>query len=78
MTPGLSKDIQCHTGPYAFLCLQINRSDIRPYVTWAVTLVIADDQLIFLRVCVGMYGLTYSLYHSEGNQNSLRMDRQTG
>ena len=32
MTPGLSKDIQCHVWPYSFLCLQITRSDIRPHI----------------------------------------------
>ena len=25
MTPGLSKDIQCHVRPYSFLCLQLAR-----------------------------------------------------
>ena len=32
MIPGLSKDIQCHVGPYSILCMQITRSDIRPQV----------------------------------------------
>ena len=32
----------CHVWPYYFQCLQITKSDIRPQVKWAVTLVIAD------------------------------------
>ena len=32
MTPGHSKDIQCHVWPESFLCLQITKSDIRPHV----------------------------------------------
>ena len=32
-----------------FSCLQITRSDIRPHVKWAVNLVIAAGNLIFLR-----------------------------
>ena len=49
MTPGLSKDIECHVRPYSFLRLQITKSDIRPHEKWAVGLVIADGHLIFLR-----------------------------
>ena len=41
MTPGLSKDIQCHVSPYVFLILQITRSDIRLHIPWTVSLVIA-------------------------------------
>ena len=41
MTPGLSKDIQCHVWPYFFPNLHITRSDIRPHIKWAVSLVIA-------------------------------------
>ena len=33
----------------SFPCLQITKSDIRPQVTWAVNLVIADGQLILKR-----------------------------
>ena len=38
MTSGLSKDIRCHVWPYFFInkC----RSDIRPHIKWAVSLVI--------------------------------------
>ena len=32
MTPGLSKDIQCHVRPCFFLNLQITRSDIKPHI----------------------------------------------
>ena len=48
----------------SFICLQIARSDIRPHVKWAVSLVIADDKINILPqgfVCVGpksQYGLT--------------------
>ena len=37
MTPDLSRDVQC----LAFQNLQITRSDIGPYIKWAVSLVIA-------------------------------------
>ena len=43
-----------------FLCLQITGLDIRPYIMWAVSLVIADSNITFLWGFVGMYGLTYS------------------
>ena len=41
-TPLPSKDIQCHVWPYYFLCLQSPDQEIRPHVTLAVCLVIAD------------------------------------
>ena len=42
MTPGLSKDIGYHvTMTIPFLNLQITRSDIRPHIKWAVSLVTA-------------------------------------
>ena len=40
MTPGLSKDIRCHVWPYFYKQVQISRSDIRPHIKWAVSLVI--------------------------------------
>ena len=41
VTPGLSKDILCHVGPYfLYKQVQISRSDIRPHIKWAVSLVI--------------------------------------
>ena len=47
--------------------VQISRSDIRPHIKWAVSLVILHMVTsIFLGLCVGMYGLTYSLHHPEG------------
>ena len=55
--PGLSKDIQCHVRLCSLLHLQIIRSDIRPHMKWAVSLVIADGDLISLRfffVCIYM------------------------
>ena len=42
--------------------IQITRSNIRPRVKWAVSLVIADGHLIFLGGCVGMYGLAYFVW----------------
>ena len=54
MTLSLSKGIWCHVWPYTlFLCLQLTRSDIRPCAIRTVSLVIADDRLIF-RQYVGM------------------------
>ena len=50
MTSGLSKNIWCHVWPYYFLFLHIIRSDIRSHVKWAISMVIVDDHLIFLRV----------------------------
>ena len=41
MTPGLRKDIRCHCMTILFfLNLEITRSDIRPHIKWAVSLVI--------------------------------------
>ena len=40
MTSGLSKDIRCHVWPYFYKQVQISRSDIRPHIKWAVSLVI--------------------------------------
>ena len=36
----------------SFLCLQIARSDIRPHVKWAVSLVIADDKYSSSGICM--------------------------
>ena len=50
MTPGLSKDIQCHVRPWSicYAC-KSSRADIRLQVKWSVSLVIADGNfLIFL------------------------------
>ena len=64
MTSVLSKDILCHVWPYFFLNLQITRSDIRPHIQWAVSLVIVHGHFNLPQGgCMGMYGLTYSLYH---------------
>ena len=65
MTSGISKDIQYRVCTL-FLCLQITRSDIRPHVKWAVSLVPAKSHLIFLR-CLRVYVwviLTDLLYHT--------------
>ena len=57
MTPRLSKDIQCHVWPYIFLNLQITRSDIRPHIKSAVSLVIVCGHFNlpqgFVWVCMG-------------------------
>ena len=42
LTPGLSWNIQCHVHPYSFPMLAVTRSDIRPLIKWAASLVIAD------------------------------------
>ena len=62
MTPGLSKDIRCHVGPVS-INLQITRSDIRSHRKWTVSLVISCVHFNFLKVCVGVHGLTHSHYH---------------
>ena len=66
MTPGLSKEDteSCVTMPFSMHANPKIRH-IRPYVTWAIGLLIADGQLIFLGSLWGMYGLTYSLYHPQ-------------
>ena len=49
-----------------FLNLRIIKTDIRPHIKLAVSLVTAYGHFntsIFLRGCAGMHGLTYSLYH---------------
>ena len=65
-----------------FLSLQIARFDIRPHITWTVSLVIAYCHLNFSRVCVGMYGLiTYSVYQPRGvmkwEREKAQPDRKT-
>ena len=66
MTPGLSKDILCHVRymcDYTFLNMQIIRSDIRPHIKWAVSLVIAYGHFNFPQgLWVHMYGLTYMYF----------------
>ena len=54
-----------------FLNLQkITRSDIRPHIKWAVSLLIAYGHFnLPQEVCVGIYRLTYSLYHPRGLLN---------
>ena len=55
-----------------FLNLQITRSDIRPHVKWAVSLVITYGTFkSSSQVCVGMYGLTYPLYRPRMRQDYL-------
>ena len=50
-----------------FLNLQITKSDMRPHIKLAVSLVIAyGDFNLPQGFCVGMYELTHSLYHPEG------------
>ena len=71
--PGLCvrprKDIWCHVWSYSFLCVQILSSDIRLHVKWAVSLVIADGHLIFLRaVCGCAWVNTLTLSPKEGAQ----------
>ena len=57
MTPGLSKDIRCHVWPIDhtfYKQVQISRSDIRPHIKWAVSLVILHMiTSIFLRALCG-------------------------
>ena len=66
MTPGLSKDIRCHVWPYFFwTCTSPDQTlghTQSGLSAWWLHTVIS----IFLRVCVGTYGLTYSLYHPRG------------
>ena len=41
---------------YSFLCLRSTRLDIRPYIKWAVSLVIENDHfIIFLRGYMGFF-----------------------
>ena len=65
MTPGLSKDIRCHVWPY-FLNLQITRSDIQTTHKVGCQPSACIWSLYLPQGFVGMYGLTYSLYHPEG------------
>ena len=36
----------------SFICLQIARSDLRPHVKWAVSLVTADDKYSSSEICM--------------------------
>ena len=46
-------DIRCHIWPCFFSCLQITKSDLRPYIKWAISLVIAAGHLILLKGLCG-------------------------
>ena len=54
---------QCHIWPYVFPNLQITRSDIRPHKVGCQPGDCVWSFYSSSEVCVGMYGLTYSLYH---------------
>ena len=51
MTSDSRKGIRCHVWPYrcSFLCLQITRADIRPQLSWVVSLVITDGHFLSAR-----------------------------
>ena len=66
MTPGLSKDIQCHVGPVS-INLQITKSDIRSHRKWTVSLVISCVHFNFLK---GLCGYTWV--------NTLTLSRRKG
>ena len=52
---------------HTFLNWQITRSDIRPDTKWAISLLIAYGYFNHPQgFYVGIYGLTYSLYHPRG------------
>ena len=55
MTPGLSKDIRCYVWPYFFLKLANARSDIRPHIKWAVSLVFANGHFNIPLGCEWVY-----------------------
>ena len=66
MTPGLSKDIQCHVWPYFS---KLANHQIKHQVTQKVGCQPGDciwSLYSSSGVCVGMYGLTHSLYHLQG------------
>ena len=66
MTPGLSKDIPHHVWPYLF---KLVNHKIRHQVTHKVGCQPGDciwSLKSYSGVCVGMYELTYSLYHQWG------------
>ena len=59
MTPGLRRDIKCHSVTISILCLQNPKSDIRPQIKQAARLVIADRHFYSSPgVCVNMCKLT--------------------
>ena len=49
-----------------FLKLQITRSEIRPHIKWAVSLVTAYGHFNFPQDFVSIYRIIYSRYHPEG------------
>ena len=60
-----------------FLNLQITRSDVRPYIKWAVSLVIAYGHYNLPQgFFVGMYGLTYHFNNLEGHKQVKQMKMQ--
>ena len=69
MTTGLSKDIRYHVWPYSFLCLQ--RTNCKSNIESRSKMISQPGdwwwpQLSSSGFLVGMYGQTYSLYHSRG------------
>ena len=68
MTPGLSKDIQCHVWSYFYKQVQISRSDIRPHIKWAVSLVILHMiTSIFLRALCGYIWVNILTHNQDGS-----------
>ena len=66
MTSGLSKGHSVSCVDHTFPNLQITRSDIRPHIKWAVSLVIAYGHFNLPRGFVWVCMRTYSLYHPRG------------
>ena len=52
--------------PYSFLCLQNYRIRHQPMHNIGCQPSDCRWQIVICRVCLGMYGLTYSLYYPEG------------
>ena len=77
MTPGLSKDIRCHVWPYFYKQVQISRSDIRPHIKWAVSLVILHMVTsIFLRALCGYIWVNILTLSPRGKDQNKRKNEQ--
>ena len=68
MTPGLSKNIWCHVWPCIFCtCKSPDKTSPMPKVSYplgnCILYMAAKSSSYISRVCIGMYGLTDSLYH---------------
>ena len=60
---GLSKGPWCRVSPHSFLCLQIIIILILSSISQSIAQLQMATFVVSKGVCVGVYGVTHSLYH---------------